>query len=195
MLRHLHWWVILHWLSTVTLWYYITLSAVIVEEKPQMEMQENDSKWANLSSCHPPNCICFPLWSTTDALIIWQRRIRSQLVAHIRRLPGDTSSEKAVAHSTLSKMQHTQQMQWEQNKTDGHGDSKTGTVWEMQRCTNQAEMQLFLPAEETWHSVPCKAGYRTLLSLQLLQTPLTNYHQHSKEKSGEKSHRFDRYCS
>lgn len=42
--------------------------------------------------------------------------------------------------------------------------------------------------------MPSKAGYRTLLSLQLLQTPLTSYHQHSKEKSSEKSHRFDRYC-
>lgn len=30
------------------------------------------------------------------------------------------------------------------------------------------QMQLFLPAEETWHSVPSKAGDRTLLSLQLM---------------------------
>lgn len=43
--------------------------------------------------------------------------------------------------------------------------------------------------------MPSKAGYRTLLSLQLLQTTFSSYHQHGKEKSSEKSHRFDRYCS
>lgn len=42
--------------------------------------------------------------------------------------------------------------------------------------------------------MPSKAGYRTLLSLQLLQKPLTSYLQHGKEKSSKKSHRFDRYC-
>lgn len=115
----------------------------------------------------------------------------------ISRQPAVTSPEKCscTKHSEQTTAHKTNRNRRSKNKTDGHGDGET-PVRVVQRCSLQAEMQLFfLPAEETWHSVPSKAGYRTLLSLQPLQTPLTIYHQHSKEKSGEKSHRFDRCCS
>lgn len=49
-LRHLHWWLILHRLSKVTLWYYITPSAVIVEELNLVEASDaNTHKWLQMS--------------------------------------------------------------------------------------------------------------------------------------------------
>lgn len=132
--------------------------------------------------------------TSTDAPIIWLR----QLNVHILCKPAATPPENAAAHSIhrakTAAHQTDRQTQREQ-KTQAwlawrwrHGRS-------LREGSRRAEIQLFLPAEETWHSVPSKAGYRTLLSLQLLQTNLTSYHQCSKEKSGKKSHRFHRCCS
>ncbi len=121
---------------------------------------------------------------------LWQPN--SQLVAQISWQPHQINAD---AHKTLSKPQHTRKTDSygkSNNKPDRHGGDRTGRVTVVQACRQKCSC--VLPAEETWHSVPSKAGYRTLLSLQLLQTPLTSYHQHSKEKSSEKSHRFDRFC-
>lgn len=79
MLRHLHRWVILHWLSKVTLWYYITPSAVIAEDA-------NKIKWQQISKLVLISSSKFSPWTTADAQIIWQRQLKrekTQLVAHI----------------------------------------------------------------------------------------------------------------
>lgn len=187
-LRHLHWWLILHCLSKVTLWYYITPSAVIVEELNLVEASyANTHKWLQMSklalTSSLPEAPQMPRKSGRGSQ-------KSQLVVHISLLLIHQKTQLHIAHwancSTQDKQ--TDAARAKKKKTSlTHGGGETGREAAVQ------EMQLFLPAEETWHSVPSKAGYRTLLSLQLLQTPLTSYPQHSKEKSSEKSHRFDRY--
>ena len=191
-LRHLHWWLILHCLSKVTLWYYITPSAVIVEELNLVEASDaNAHKWLQTSKLALTS-------SLLEAPQMSRKSVRgsqkSQLVVHISLLLIHQKTQLHIAHwancSTQDKQTDAAKTRKKKNKKKislAHGGSETGREAAVQ------DMQLFLPAEETWHSVPSKAGYRTLLSLQLLQTPLTSYPQHRKEKRSEKSHRFDRY--
>lgn len=98
MLRHRDWWVIFHCLSIASLWYYITLSAVIVGgwtwdanswKQAQMRILVFDS----ISSV----CVHEPL---TAAQTIWQRQPKSQ---QANRLHAVTPPGNAAAHSTQDK--------------------------------------------------------------------------------------------
>lgn len=118
-------------------------------------MQENESKWANLSSYLHPNCICSPLLATTDALIIWQRRIKSQLVANVSRLPDGTSSEKS------SRTQHTEKTAAHDNRCSESKtrlmDMATARQVEFGRCSGAPSRQKcssFFYLQRR-HDIPC----------------------------------------
>lgn len=147
-LRHLHWWLILHCLSKVTLWYYITPSAVIVEELNLVEASyANTHKWLQMSklalTSSLPEAPQMPRKSGRGSQ-------KSQLVVHISLLLIHQKTQLHIAHWANCSTQDKQ--------TDAARAKKKKQAWrteaarqvERQRCKKCSCFYL-----QRRHDIPC----------------------------------------
>lgn len=150
-LHHLHRWVILHSLSKVTLWYYITLSAVKVEELSR-SVRGNETKNMTMTGNEQTCLHVLPknLHRCPDNLAEAAKRSHTVLACcHFTR-------KCSCAHHTPSKNcstpgRQTNAERAKKHKRDWHGDDDTGEVCE-KAAAGQKSSCFYLQRR---HDIPC----------------------------------------